>query len=185
MGTEEDNYRENYIKTIFEHNQSLIKLADDKANIILGIDSILMPLIFGVTAINLVDLIIANIILNAIILNSFFIVSLILLSISFVFAVLVIKARISIEHVNNIFFKHILTNDISGFRQKILGMKREEIFKDYLTEIYALAKINDEKYEKYKLSLWMLIAGVSSLVTGFIIIAIINYPLIFTFNRGF
>ena len=36
------------IKTIFSHNYSLIQLADTKANILMGINSILIPVIFGV-----------------------------------------------------------------------------------------------------------------------------------------
>ena len=55
-----DNNNKNqldYIKTIFSHNYSLIQLADTKANILLGINSILIPIIFGVMGLNFVSLV--------------------------------------------------------------------------------------------------------------------------------
>jgi len=101
---EDQTQKINYIKTVFDHNQGLIELADTKANIVLGINSILIPLIFGVTTVNFIDLLDKNLQIHAILLNTFSLIGLVLLVISFVFSILVIKARLSEELENFIFF---------------------------------------------------------------------------------
>lgn len=169
--------KEEFIKTIFEHNQGLIELADNKANIILGINSILIPLIFGVTGINFIDLINNNLFVNAFILNISFIMGLTFLSISFFFSVLVIKARLSEDYKNHIFFKTIIEYELNDFKKKIIEMSKDEIIQDFLTEIYALAKINEIKYKRYKIALWTLILGVLFLLVGYILIAGFNFSL--------
>ena len=84
--SDDDSQKIEYIKTIFDHNQGLIELADTKANIVLGINSILIPLIFGVTTINFIDLLDNNLLIHAILLNTFSIIGLVLLVISFVYS---------------------------------------------------------------------------------------------------
>lgn len=172
---DEDKTKIDYIKTIFDHNQGLIQLADTKANIILGINSILIPIIFGVTGISLLNLIEKEYILQAIILNTTSLVSLIFLAASFIFSILVIKARLSKELENNIFFLNILKSKFEDYKTKILEMKNPEIREDYLKEIYSLARINEIKYEKYKWALLMLIIGIIILISGYFLIAISNY----------
>ncbi|HUX59733.1 MAG TPA: hypothetical protein VMV32_00360 [Ignavibacteriaceae bacterium] len=54
MDKQDTEIKRDFIKTIFEHNQGLIELADSKANIIIGINSILIPLLFGVTGLNFI-----------------------------------------------------------------------------------------------------------------------------------
>lgn len=177
MSEEKSNTME-YIKTIFDHNQGLIELADTKANIVLGINSILIPLIFGVTTVNFIDLLDKNLQIHAILLNTFSIIGLVLLVISFVFSTLVIKARLSEELENNIFFENILKTKFDDYEKKILEMTGQAIKEDYLKEIYNLAGINKIKYDRYKWALRFLILGIFSLICGYFILAICNYLII-------
>lgn len=175
----EDNTQNlDYIKTIFDHNQELIKLSDTKANIVLGINSILIPLIFGVTTVNFIDLLENNLLVHAILLNTFSIIGLVLLVISFVYSTLVIKARLSKELENNIFFENILKTKFEAYKTKILEMNDQAIKEDYLAEIYTLAGINKIKYSRYKWALRFLILGIFSLICGYFILAICNYLII-------
>jgi len=173
-----ENKRE-YIKTIFDHNQGLIELADNKASIILGINSILIPLIFGVTSINFMNLVNNGLLMHSFILNTFSIIGFSFLVISFIFSILVIKARLSEELENYIFFKNIVRQEFEEYKNKIFKLNEEEILDDCLKEIYALAKINEIKYKRYKWTLWMLIFGIGSLFIGYFLIAIVNYYIIY------
>ncbi len=175
---EDQTQKIDYIKTVFDHNQGLIRLADTKANIILGINSILTPLIFGVTTINFIELLNKNLQIHAILLNTFSLLGLVLLVISFVFSILVIKARLSEELENCIFFENILKTHFNGYKKKILEMNDQAIIDDYLKEIYTLAGINKLKYDKYEWALRFLIFGIISLISGYFILAVCNYLII-------
>lgn len=175
---EDQTQKIDYIKTVFDHNQGLIRLADTKANIILGINSILTPLIFGVTTVNFIELLNKNLQIHAILLNTFSLLGLVLLVISFVFSVLVIKARLSEELENNIFFENILKKKFEKYKKITLEMNEAAILDDYLKEIYTLAGINKIKYGRYKWALNFLILGVVCLICGYFILAICNYFII-------
>lgn len=179
MDGEKNTKKFEYIKTSFYHNQGLIELADTKANIILGINTILIPLIFGVTIVNIINLTEKKLLAQSYILNTFFVISLPFLFLSFIFSILVIKARLSEEMENFIFFKNIVKIDFKTYKKKIDSMNDDEIIEDYLKEIYTLAKINDIKYERYQCSLWMLIIGITSLIIGYFLIAVVNYYIIY------
>jgi len=176
---EDKTQKINYIKTVFDHNQGLIELADTKANIVLGINSILIPLIFGVTTVNFIDLLDKNLQIHAILLNTFSLIGLVLLVISLVFSILVIKARLSEELENFIFFENILKTEYDDYKNNILNMNEEAILDDYLKEIYTLAGINKIKYNRYEWTLRFLISGIISLISGYFILAVCNYFIIF------
>ena len=176
---EDQTQKIDYIKSVFAHNQGLIELADTKANIVLGINSILIPLIFGVTTVNFIDLLDKNLQIHAILLNTFSLIGLVLLVISLVFSILVIKARLSEELENFIFFENILKTEYDDYKNNILNMNEEAILDDYLKEIYTLAGINKIKYNRYEWTLRFLISGIISLISGYFILAVCNYFIIF------
>ncbi|MFX1340442.1 MAG: Pycsar system effector family protein [Promethearchaeota archaeon] len=167
-----------YIKTIFSHNYGLIQLADTKANILLGINSILIPVIFGVMGLNFASLVDSGYLTQAFYLNLFSILSLIPLAISFIFSILVIRARYSKELKNNIFFKEIISQEYSKYKEIILRSDDQFIKDDLLKEIYSLAKINKKKYKNYDYALWSLLIGLLFLILGYILIISINFILI-------
>ncbi len=167
-----------YIKTIFSHNQQLIELADTKANIVLGINSVLLPLIFGVTSINLLELVTRGFLLQALLLNISSVVALGFLLISVIFSTSVIKGRIYMDLKSNIFFQNIIETNIDDYIANVTMMNEDSIIEDYLREIYTLADINREKYEKHKWSLRFLVLGVFSIVLGYFALAIGNYMII-------
>ncbi len=176
---EDQTQKIDYIKTVFAHNQGLIELADTKANIVLGINSILIPLIFGFTTVNFIDLLDKNLQVHAMLLNTFSLTGLLLLGTSFVFSILVIKARLSEELENFIFFENILKTEYDDYKNNILNMNEEAILDDYLKEIYTLAGINKIKYNRYEWTLRFLISGIISLISGYFILAVCNYLIIF------
>lgn len=178
MESKNNELKNEYLKSIFEHNQGLIELADNKANIILGINSVMIPLIFGIAGINFINLRNLGILINAFILNTTIIISLGLFAVSFIFSVLVIKARTSKNNENMIFFEFILKNNIEDYQKKIIEMNEDDIIKDYLKEIYALAEINQIKYKRYQFALWLLVSGLIALFCGYVLIACFNYILL-------
>jgi len=167
-----------YIKTIFSHNYRLIQLADTKANILMGINSILIPVIFGVMGLNFVSLVERGYLTQAFFLNLFSILSLISLTISFFFSILVIKARYSTELKNNIFFKDIISQEFGKYKEIILKSKIEFIKDDLLKEIFSIAQINNQKYKNYDYTLWSLLIGIFFLISGYIIIIVLNFFLL-------
>jgi len=173
------NKKDNYIDTIFNHNLELIKLADTKANIVIGINSILIPLVFSLAGFNFINLIEKNFLVHAFILNTSSILSLVFLGISFIFSIFVIKARLLEKLENKIFFKNIIKYKFSEYHRDIISMKNEEIIEDLLKEIYLLAKINEKKYERYKHSLTSLIIGILILIIGYIFVGLFNYSSFF------
>ncbi|MFW9973218.1 MAG: Pycsar system effector family protein [Candidatus Odinarchaeota archaeon] len=178
MNDSNDKNQLDYIKTIFSHNFSLIQLADTKANILLGINSILIPVIFGVMGLNFVSLVDNGYLSQAFFLNLFSILSLIPLATSFIFSILVIRARYSKELKNNIFFKEIISKEFSKFKELILKSDDQFIKDDFLREIYSLAKINKDKYKNYDYALWSLLIGLTFLILGYALIISINFILV-------
>ena len=178
MNDSDNKNQLDYIKTIFSHNFSLIRLADTKANILLGINSILIPIIFGVMGLNFVSLIDSGYLTQALFLNLFSILSLIPLAISFTFSILVIRARYSKELKNNIFFKEIISQEFSKYKDIILKSDDQFIKDDLSREIYSLAKINKNKYKNYDYALWSLLIGLLFLILGYVLIISINFILI-------
>lgn len=176
-----DNKKKNqldYIKTIFTHNYGLIQLADTKANILLGINSILIPVIFGIMGLNFVSLVERGYLTQALFLNLFSTLSLIPLAISFIFSILVIKARYSKDIKNNIFFKDIISQEFGKYKEIILKSDNEFIKDDLLKEIYSIAQINNQKYRNYDYALWSILIGVFFLISGYILIIAINFLLL-------
>ena len=77
-----------------------------------------------------------------------------------------------------IFFEFILKHDIETYQKKIIKMTEDDIIQDYLKEIYALAEINQIKYKRYQLALWLLVSGLIALFCGYVLIACFNYVLL-------
>ncbi len=176
-----NNNKENqldYIKTIFSHNFSLIQLADTKANILLGINSILIPVIFGVMGLNFYTLLGGGYLIQAISLNSFSLISLLSLAFSFIFSIMVIKARYIGDLSNNLFFKNIIDQKFDEYREIILKSDENYIKDDFIKEIYSIAQINKKKYKNYDYSLWFMLLGIGFLIFGYVFITIINFSII-------
>ncbi len=160
----EQECKENYLKAVFDHNQGLIKFADDKANILLGILIILLPLAFGVNIFvgtNLPDK------GSVVFLVITFLISVGFLVGSFGYSIAVIYARIKSDYGDMIFFRNISKKTLDEYHQFVENLNSKDIFADYRKEIYAIAKINEYKYKNYRTSILLLIIGVIFLVIGY------------------
>lgn len=167
----ESNQKEEFIRNIFDHNQRLIELVDNKAGIILNLLSILIPLIFGV---NIYSTITQESNLIYYILNISFLVSIISLVISFFLNLFVVKARLKEYGDQYIFFKNIRKKSFEDYKKLIENIDTDSMFTDYIKEIHVLSEINKKKYKLFNLGLYFLIFGVSLLIIGYIISVILN-----------
>ena len=163
--------KERYLKTVFEHNLRLIELVDNKTNIVLGIISVLIPVIFGINVYFYTKQ--TSIAINFI-LSISFIIGTVLLVIAVIFAILVIKARLEDEYEDNIFFKNIRKKGLKEYQDYIKDLTTDKITDDFTKEIYTLAEINSKKYKNYNKALYFLIAGVLLLILGYLVSVIAN-----------
>lgn len=166
--------KENYLKTVFEHNIKLIELVDNKTNILLGIISVLIPVIFGINVYFSTQQ--TSRVIN-LILSISFIISSIILVIAVIFSILVIKARLEDKYEDNIFFKNIRKKGLLDYQEYIKDLTRNKITDDFTKEIYTLAEINSKKYKNYRKALYFLIAGVLLLILGYLASVITNLSL--------
>ena len=155
-----------YLKTVFGHNQQLIQLADSKANIIISVICVILPIIFGV------DIYVAfeefEIGLK-IFLFVTFIVAVSLFSISFSYAANVIRARIDENFDEMIFFASINKIKLDEYKKFIENLDETKILEEYMKENYAIARINSLKYKNYNRSLLILMISILFLVLRYLI----------------
>lgn len=156
MVTEKDNTFE-YIKAVFEHNQDLIGLADSKANIVVGMISVLLPVIFGVEVLTFLD---EDQIELQMFMFSTFIILVILFTISFMLSIFTIHPRLKENYDDSIFFQNIVKKTVKDYISFIESIKDDIILKDYALEAYALAEINCKKFRTFKYSLLFLVIGI-------------------------
>ena len=173
--SDEINYRIRFLETTFSHNHELIKLADNKANIVLRVIGMLVPLIFGINVATTSVGIESNI-FAIYVLNISGIIALIGLIISFSLAISVIKARlINDEKRHNIlFFENIHKKGREEYKKCIGILTEEKIIENLTTEISDISEINVDKYKYYKRSLTFLFWSVIILVIGYLFVLISN-----------
>jgi hypothetical protein len=158
--------QKDYLETSFYHSQRLIELADSKASIILGVLIFLIPVNFGVGVFSNSRAISSTIIG---IIYVFFVLTTIFFGLSFYYAMMVIKPRLTYTPPNNIFFGEICKKTQDQYQEIVLKMDSKAIMNDYINENYALAQINKEKYKQFKRSMNFLILGFVFLVIGYVI----------------
>lgn len=173
-GLEKSNCKENYLKTSFAHNQELIKLADSKANIVLGLISFLIPLIFGINVYSTYGK--ESTKESIILLNVFAFISIILLGISFILAISVIYARLNnSKNGNKLFYKNIESMKFNEYQAFVRKLTDDIIFGEYTQEIHEIAKINKKKYYFYNYSVIFLLSGIAVLIVGYLISIGLNF----------
>ncbi len=165
--------KEKFLKTIFNHNQQLINLADSKSNIILRLIAFLIPLIFGLNTYSTIGLTSKSAVIY--LLNISAILSILGLGISFLFSVQAIKARLeSSDKGNLLFFKNINMKTNKQFEKIINEVTEEEMFSQYCTEIKDIANIAEIKYKNHKKSILFLGLGISIISFSYLIALLVN-----------
>jgi len=140
---EQRSRRMEFARFILEHNQTLIGLADTKASIVLGIDGIVLALLFGDNSLP------SNMGLK--------ILTALLLALSAVSAFLTIKPRtIEGTPASNIFFGTIRKKTREAYVSDFRSINDEAILDDCTNNIYTLATIEAAKFHYLKISLYLL-----------------------------
>ena len=137
------NEKIDFAKSVLEHNLSLINLADAKAGILLGINGVVLALLFGIekeTPTGLSTL--------------FFFLTAILFGVSSIFAISTLIPRLTGEqNKTKIYFLKIKESTRKEYIQSWNGLTNDEILTDYILNIYNLASLQTEKYRDLRLSI--------------------------------
>ena len=137
------NEKIDFAKSVLEHNLSLINLADAKAGILLGINGVVLALLFGIekeTPTGLSTL--------------FFFLTAILFGVSSIFAISTLIPRLTGEqNKTKIYFLKIKESTREEYIQSWNGLTNDEILTDYIINIYNLASLQTEKYRDLRLSI--------------------------------
>jgi hypothetical protein len=137
------NEKIDFAKSVLEHNLSLINLADAKAGILLGINGVVLALLFGIekeTPTGLSTL--------------FFFLTAILFGVSSIFAISTLIPRLTREqNKTKIYFLKIKESTREEYLQSWNGLTNDEILRDYILNIYNLASLLTEKYRDLRLSI--------------------------------
>lgn len=137
------NEKIDFAKSVLEHNLSLINLADAKAGILLGINGVVLALLFGIekeTPTGLSTL--------------FFFLTAILFGVSSIFAISTLIPRLTGEqNKTKIYFLKIKESTREEYLQSWNGLTNDEILTDYILNIYNLASLLTEKYRDLRLSI--------------------------------
>ena len=148
------NEKIDFAKSVLEHNLSLINLADTKAGILLGINGVVLALLFGIekeTPTGLSTL--------------FFFPTAILFGVSSIFAISMLIPRLSREqNRTKIYFLKIKESTREEYIQSWNGLTNDEILIDYIINIYNLANLQTEKYRDLRLSIIFTMMALGSLI---------------------
>jgi hypothetical protein len=161
MGFSLDNYDEKieFAKHILEHNSSLINLADTKAGILLGINGIILALLFNIENGNTLALI-----------HLFLIPTGIILGISSIFAILTIIPRFTQSNIHTmIYFLPVAKLNKEEYIESWNNLKSPNILRDLLSNIHSLALLQTKKYKYLKISVILLLVGLSLLVANLVV----------------
>jgi hypothetical protein len=137
------NEKIDFAKSVLEHDLSLINLADAKAGILLGINGVVLALLFGIekeTPTGLSTL--------------FFFLTAILFGVSSIFAISTLIPRLTREqNKTKIYFLKIKESTRKEYIQSWNGLTNDEILTDYILNIYNLVSLLTEKYRDLRLSI--------------------------------
>lgn len=151
----EDNFKEKleFAKAVLTHNSELINLADTKAGILLGINGIILALLFG-----------DNTSFSPIVVNLVLVTG-ILLGISSICSILTIFPRLTKdEERTSVYFKHVAKQKKQDYIQSWNTLESSEILTDLLSNIHNLAILQMKKYRYLRLSVIFLLPGFILLV---------------------
>jgi Family of unknown function (DUF5706) len=149
-----------------EHNSSLINLADTKAGIILGINGIVLALLFSIDQQLLSH-----------ITKIYLICTGILLTVSSVFAVLTILPRLTSENtVTKIYFNYVQKLSRQDYLESWKNVSLNEILEDYLNNIHNLTKLQAKKFGHLSTSVVLIIIGIVMLAVSLILYYFTSLP---------
>jgi hypothetical protein len=151
-----DSDKIDFAKFVIDHNTSLINLADTKAGILLGINGIIIALLFAVEKIELAQITI-----------SLFLITGIFLGASSLFTIFTIVPRLSVEGENSrIYFMKIKELKKDRFISSWGNISNSEILDDLISNVYNLASIQSKKFKHLQVAVVLNIIGVGLLLAS-------------------
>lgn len=143
-----------FAKYILEHSISLINLADTKAGILLGINGIMLALMFGIEKENLAHAV-----------KIFFFLTSVTLGLSSAFAIFTLIPRfLKNSKKSIIYFEKIAEDSEEEYIKTWEALPDKQILEDCILNNYKLAKILSKKYYMLRCSIVSNIIGIGSLV---------------------
>ena len=148
------NEKIDFAKSVLEHNLSLINLADAKAGILLGINGVVLALLFGMEKEIPSFLSIIFLFLTAI-----------LFGISSIFSIATLIPRLTQEqNKTRIYFLKIKESKREEFIQSWNTLTSDEILTDYVLNIHNLASLQTKKYRYLRSSVVITMIAIGFLI---------------------
>ena len=148
------NEKIDFAKSVLEHNLSLINLADAKAGILLGINGVVLALLFGMEKEIPSFLSIIFLFLTAI-----------LFGISSIFSIATLIPRLTQEqNKTKIYFLKIKESKREEFIQSWNTLTSDEILTDYVLNIHNLASLQTKKYRYLRSSVVITMIAIGFLI---------------------
>jgi len=150
--------RVDLIRHIYDWNQNLIQMADTKVGILLAINAIIISIS---TTLNLRNDVFPNIVMSLAIILS-------VLS-SFMLILTIFPRTSSNIDTTVIFYEGILKHSREDYISKMMKMSEDELFTDYVNNIYTLASIQKKKYYNLRIGILLLFAAIFLIALFFIL----------------
>jgi hypothetical protein len=148
------NEKIDFAKSVLEHNLSLINLADAKAGILLGINGVVLALLFGVEKET-----------PSVLSMIFLFLTAILFGISSIFSIATLVPRLTQEqNKTKIYFLKIKESEREDFIQSWNNLTSDEILTDYILNIHNLANLQTKKYRYLRSSIIITMIAIGFLI---------------------
>ena len=148
------NEKIDFAKSVLEHNLSLINLADAKAGILLGINGVVLALLFGMEKG-----------IPSVLSIIFLFLTAILFGISSIFSIATLIPRLTQEqNKTKIYFLKIKESKREEFIQSWNTLTSDEILTDYVLNIHNLASLQTKKYRYLRLSVVITMIAIGFLI---------------------
>ena len=144
-----------FAKDVLEHNNSLINLIDTKSGLVLGAAGIILGLLsfFDRDSLQPYTLI-----------ALFFTIGLLASTIFFSFFTIFPRFTKKTKNETAIFYQSIIKSTMKEYADSLKGLTSQKILDDYANNIYSLAKIEESKFRKLRVSICFMMASAVSLV---------------------
>jgi hypothetical protein len=148
------NEKIGFAKSVLEHNLSLINLADAKAGILLGINGVVLALLFGLEKG-----------IPSVLSIIFLFLTAILFGISSIFSIATLIPRLTQEqNKTKIYFLKIKESKREEFIQSWNTLTSDEILTDYVLNIHNLASLQTKKYRYLRSSVVITMIAIGFLI---------------------
>ena len=148
------NEKIDFAKSVLEHNLSLINLADAKAGILLGINGVVLALLFGMEKG-----------ISSVLSIIFLFLTAILFGISSIFSIATLIPRLTQEqNKTKIYFLKIKESKREEFIQSWNTLTSDEILTDYVLNIHNLASLQTKKYRYLRSSVVITMIAIGFLI---------------------